>query len=138
METPLANAAKREWLFMPVPITLAFSSADPKDFTYCRTNGPMTEADPASARPNPSRMDFLPRSMTSGGMSEYFVLMMNSATDFVSPGALGNSAAGPGAADTPLAPIANVDSVNEFLNKSRRFITAYFPSLVGDMPPHIP
>jgi hypothetical protein len=28
----LANAANREWLFIPVPMTLAFSSADPKDF----------------------------------------------------------------------------------------------------------
>jgi hypothetical protein len=68
--------------------------------------------------------------MTSGGISEYFVLTMNSATDFVSPGAFGNSAAGGVAAERLLAPIAKVDSVSEFLNKSRRFITAYIPSLV--------
>jgi hypothetical protein len=104
-----------------------------KGLRYCRTSGPMTEADPASARPKPSRMDFLPRSMTSGGMSENFVLTMNSATDFVSPGAFGNSAAGAGAAARPLDPIARVDNVSEFLNISRRFITACFPSLCPEM-----
>src|SRR4051794_38458318 len=103
-------------------MTLAFSSADPNDFTYWRTIGPMLEADPASARPKPSRMDFLPSSMTFGGMSEYFVPTMNSATDFVSPGAFGNSAAGAGSAETLPAPAAKAENDSEVLNSSRRFM----------------
>src|ERR1700722_6007674 len=99
METPFTNAAKRGWAFMPVPITLARISLAPNDSAYFRAIGPITEADPASARPNPSRIDFLPRSMTSAGISSYLVLTINSATDLVSPGAFGNSAgAGAGAA----------------------------------------
>src|SRR4051812_840614 len=82
----------------------------------------MVEADPASARPKPSRMDFLPSSMTSGGMSEYFVPTMNSATDFVSPGAFGNSAAGAGSAETVPAPAAKAENDSEVLNSSRRFM----------------
>ena len=36
-------------------------SVTPSDFTYCRTRGAMTDADPARARPKPSSIDFLPR-----------------------------------------------------------------------------
>src|ERR1700730_14572538 len=82
----------------------------------------MTEPDPARASPKPSRMDFLPSSSTSAGMSSYFVLTMNSATYLVSPGAFGNSAAGRGEACTRPRPNANADIASEFLNKSRRFI----------------
>src|SRR6185503_17899374 len=89
---------------MAVPMTLAFAGAVPSDCTYWRASGAIADTEPANARPNPSRIDFLPSSMTSGGMSLYLVPTMNSATDFVRPGALGNSAAGPGAARTGLAP----------------------------------
>src|ERR1700686_4753115 len=111
MDTPFTKAARRGWAFIPVPITLARISPDPKDSTYFRAIGPITDADPASANPNPSRIDFLPRSMTSGGMSAYFVLTMNSATDLVSPGALGNSAAaGAGEASTRRVVSARADA----------------------------
>src|SRR6202030_4227680 len=94
----------------------------PSDCTYWRTSGPMTERDPASANPKPSRMDFLPSSSTSAGISSYFVLTMNSATYLVSPGAFGNSAAGAGDAYRRPGPSARADIAKEFLNKSRRFI----------------
>src|SRR6266446_5919166 len=89
----------------------------------------MLEPEPASARPNPSRMDFLPKSSTSAGMSSYFVLTMNSATYLVSPGAFGNSAGGPGEAYARPRPNAIADSTKEFLNKSRRFILHYLQDL---------
>src|SRR5713101_6551343 len=89
----------------------------------------MTDAEPASAKPKPSKMDFLPKLSTSAGMSAYFVLTMNSATYLVSPGALGNSAAGPGEAYTRPLPSANADIAREFLNRSRRFIFDYLRDL---------
>src|SRR5258708_31091797 len=49
---------------------------------------------------------------------------MNSATYLVSPGAFGNSAAGTGDAYKRPRPSANAETAREFLNKSRRFITA--------------
>src|SRR5665213_1372659 len=58
-------------------------------------------------------------------MSSYFVLMINSATDFVRPGAFGNSAGGQavaGAASMRLPVSASADAANEVLNRSRRFI----------------
>src|SRR5258707_6055591 len=69
-------------------------------------------------------MDFLPRSITSAGISSYFVLTMNSATYLVSPGAFGNSVAGTGDAYRRPRPSANAETAREFLNKSRRFMTA--------------
>src|SRR5580704_19355361 len=132
MDTPFTKAAKRGWAFMPVPITLARISLAPNDSAYFRAIGPITEADPASARPNPSRIDFLPSSMTSAGMSSYFVLTINSATDLVSPGALGNSTAGAGEtgkASTLRLVSARADAASEFLNKSRRFIVHFLVSV---------
>src|SRR5258708_2053702 len=123
METPFTNAAKRGWLFIPVPMTLAFDSVEPKDCAYWRAIGPMTDADPASANPKPSKIDFFPSSMTSAGIASYFVLTMNSATDLVRPGAFGNSAAaGAGDASTRPPVNASADTASELLNKSRRFI----------------
>src|SRR6202011_5487302 len=90
-------------------------------------SGAMTEPDPASANPKPSKMDFLPKSSTSAGMSSYLVLTMNSATYLVSPGAFGNSAAGPGDAYCRPRLSANADIAREFLNKSRRFIKVPLP-----------
>ena len=117
MDTPFAKAAKRGWAFIALPITLARISPDPKDSTYFRAIGPITDADPASANPNPSRIDFLPSSTTSGGMSSYFVLTINSATDLVSPGAFGNSAAGAGEASTRRPVSASADSGQRILEQ---------------------
>src|SRR5258705_9437936 len=103
---------------------LDFTSRKPSDCTYWRTSGAIVEPEPASANPKPSRMDFLPRSITSAGISSYLVLTMNSATYLVSPGAFGNSAAGTGDAYRRPRPSANAETAREFLNKSRRFITA--------------
>src|SRR5579862_7783339 len=135
MDTPFANAAKRGWAFIAVPITLARISPDPNDSTYFRAIGPITDADPASANPKPSRIDFFPSSITSGGMSSYFVLMMNSATDLVSPGAFGNSvaAAGAGEASARCPARARADAASEVLNKSRRFMSAVLVSLLDSI-----
>jgi hypothetical protein len=71
-----------------------FVSPNPSPCTYRRTSGTIVEADPASASPNPSSIDFFPKSSTSPGISSYFVFTINSAIYFVSPGALGNSVTG--------------------------------------------
>src|SRR5579863_788532 len=123
MDTPFTKAAKRGWAFIPVPMTLARISPNPNDSAYFRAIGPITEADPASAKPKPSKIDFLPSSITSAGMSSYFVLTINSATDLVRPGAFGNSAAGAGAAPVPRLVSASAEAANEVLNKSRRFMS---------------
>src|ERR1700676_1265028 len=129
MDTPFTKAAKRGWAFIPLPITLARISPNPKDSAYFRAIGPITDADPASARPKPSRIDFLPNSITSAGISSYFVLTINSATDLVSPGAFGNSAAaGTGEAFTPRLVSASADAASALLNKSRRFISRFLVS----------
>ena len=91
---PLASAAKRGWTFIFVPMMLEFPPQGPSDSMYCRMIGPAVEADPASARPNPSKIVFLPRAITFSGMSSYFVFTINSETYLVSPGALANSSAG--------------------------------------------
>src|SRR6266852_6360826 len=122
METPFTKAARRGWAFIPVPLTLAFISPNPKDSAYFRAIGPITDAEPASARPNPSRIDFFPNSITSAGMSAYFVLTINSATDLVSSGAFGNSAAAAGDGDASPRPLvsARADAAREVLIKPRR------------------
>src|SRR5712691_9992765 len=125
METPLAKAAKRAGAFIAVPITVALAPENPRLCTYCRTIGPMTDADPASDSPNPSRIDFLPSANTSSGISAYFELTMNSHTYLVSPGAFGNSPAGLGEAATSPPPTANADNAREFLKKSRRIMGAH-------------
>src|ERR1700680_760987 len=123
MDTPFTKAARRGWAFIPVPITLARISPTAKDSAYFRAIGPITDADPASANPNPSKIDFLPSTITSAGISSNLVLTINSATDLVRPGAFGNSAAGgTGDAFTPRPVSARADAASELLNKSRRFI----------------
>src|ERR1700722_8538640 len=139
METPFTKAAKRGWAFIAVPITLARISPKPNDSAYFRAIGPITDARPPSARPHPSRIAFFPSSTTSGGMSSYFVLTINSATDLVSPGAFGNSVAGvgeTGKASTLRLVSARADAASEVLNKSRRFIfhflVSFQDSVLGD------
>src|SRR5260370_34299884 len=134
MDTPFTKAAKRGWAFIPVPITLARISPNPKDSAYFRAIGPITDADPASANPNPSKIDFLPSSITSGGIPSYFVLTINSATDLVSPGALGNSARDVGEASTRPPVSASADAASEFLNRSRRFMSHFLVSFQGSFP----
>ena len=52
----------------------------PRASMYSFISGASVETDPASARPKPSSIDFLPRAITSSGMSSYRVLTMNSET----------------------------------------------------------
>src|SRR5580692_479990 len=85
MEIPFTNAAKRGADFSPVPIRVAFASQIPKDCTYWRLIGPDCATEPASARPNPSRMDFLPMAKTSAGISSKRVLRTKSTTYWVRP-----------------------------------------------------
>src|SRR5271168_5120033 len=87
--------------------------------------GPMLEADPASARPNPSKIVFLPTAITFSGMSSYFTFTINSETYLVSPGAAGKSPVAAANADDsdkcqPLTAAAVATS--EFLKKSRRIM----------------
>src|SRR5579862_4314905 len=97
----------------------------------------MTEAEPARARPRPSRMDFLPSAMTSAGMSAYFVPTTNSLTCLVRSGALGNSlrsAGNAGAGDAAAGDVAasagetfapprvNAERASPASKKSRRFM----------------
>src|SRR5882672_6289689 len=86
MEMPLASAAKRGWTFIFVPMMLAFPLAHPSVSIYCRMRGPITEADPASDNPNPSRIVFFPSATTFSGMSSYFAFTINSETYLVRPG----------------------------------------------------
>src|SRR5258708_7341113 len=128
MDTPFTKAAKRGSAFIPVPITLARISPNPKVSASFRAIRPITDADPGSAKPKPSRIDFLPSSITSGGISSYFVLTMNSATDLVRPGAFGNSAGGAGEASTRRLVSASAEAAREVLNKSRRFMSHFLVS----------
>src|SRR5690242_16116691 len=86
MATPFAKAAKRGGALMPVPMMLALPSEQLSDLRYWRTNGPVTEVDPASARPKPSKIDFLVIPMICSGMSLNFVLKINSETYRVTAG----------------------------------------------------
>src|ERR1041385_4081972 len=119
---PFAIAAKRAGTFKAVPMTLDFDSDELNEPTYFRTNGPISETEPARARPRPSRMDFRPSSKTSGGISSYFVLTMKSATYFVSPGAVENSPEF--WASAGILGAANRPNVAQ---KCRRFIEFPFP-----------
>src|SRR5580693_3513555 len=103
-------------------MTLELPPHGPSDSMYCRMRGPAVEADPASARPNPSRIVFLPRAITFSGMSSYFVFTINSETYLVSPGALGNSSAGLAKASTRSPRSASPASAKDVLQKSRRII----------------
>src|SRR6266545_4584024 len=81
---PFANAAKRGGTFIFVPIIVQPRSlTQPSFFKYVRTICPDSAALPASARPRPSRIERLPKCITSRGMSRLFVRTMNSATSAV-------------------------------------------------------
>jgi hypothetical protein len=87
--------------------------------------GPVTETDPASASPKPSRIVFFPSSITFAGISSYFVFTMNSVTYFVSPDDFGNSselhgrvaAAEDRGSRKPAVGSAAAANSNEFLKK---------------------
>src|ERR1700674_347739 len=122
MEMPLASAAKRGWTFIFVPMTIEFPPQGPSDSMYCRMRGPAVEADPASARPKPSKIVFLPRTITFSGMSSYFVFTINSETYLVTPGALGKSSAGFANASAGPPRSANPTRARDVLQKSRRIM----------------
>src|ERR1700674_435356 len=64
--------------------------------------GPLSAREPANANPRPSRIDFLPKSITSWGRSSYFESRTNWPTYFVRPGVWGKSLA-----EAPPAPLAD-------------------------------
>src|SRR5260370_2062175 len=104
---------------------------------YSRQIVPVCARDPASARPRPSRMDFLPSSMTSSGISSYFVEATNLPTYSVKPGALGKSLPCTPPA-LPPEPARTVDPIapREALPKSRRNpFHLLFHSLLRPSPP---
>src|SRR6266404_8973370 len=94
MDTPFTNAAKRGEVFFEEPMMVAFAPQIPRCATYSRQIAPIWAREPANASPNPSRMDFLPSSMTSCGISSYFVDAINFPTYSVRPGAFAKSPAG--------------------------------------------
>src|SRR2546429_9854567 len=92
METPLANAAKRGGAFVSLPKTHVPLFSKPSDCKYFRTSGPLSATEPASARPKPSKIDFLPSSRTSSGICAKVVSATNWATYLVTPSTSGNGA----------------------------------------------
>src|SRR6266404_6026000 len=120
MDTPFTKAAKRGEVFFEEPMMVAFPPQTPRCSTYSRQIGPVCARDPASARPKPSRTDFLPSSMTSPGISSYFVEATNLLTYSVKPGASGKSLLGASLA-LPTEPARKVDpsTPREVLPKSR-------------------
>src|SRR5581483_1288068 len=98
--------------------------------------GPLTETEPASAKPKPSRMVFLPSSITFTGIFSYFVFTIKSLTYFVRPGDFGNTAdshggtaAEAGASNSERAGKAAAAASKLFLKNWRR-IMFYLRSLV--------
>src|SRR6202047_2426270 len=102
MEMPFSSAAKRGEVFIAVPITVALP-LPPHCSIYFREIGPLSAREPANASPKPSRMDFLPSSISSAGIFSYLVCRTNCPTYCVSPGVFGKSAAGTLAASVPSA-----------------------------------
>src|SRR5258706_16375455 len=80
MPTPLAKAAKRGAILRWVPITVAGPAPRLRSEKCRRTSSPQCVAPPDSARPSPSRIDFLPSATTSAGRSPGRALQINSAT----------------------------------------------------------
>src|SRR5438309_3547192 len=120
MDTPFTNAAKRGEVFFEEPMMEDFPSQTRSCSRYSRQIVPVCARDPASARPKPSRIDFLPSSMTSSGISSYFAEATNLPTYSVNPGALGKSL--PGASPAlPVEAARTVDPITprEALPKSR-------------------
>src|SRR5260370_5530348 len=120
MDTPFTKAAKRGEVFFEEPMMEDFPPQIPSCSRYARQIVPVCDRDPASAKPNPSRIDFLPSSMTSPGISSYFVEATNLPTYSVRPGALGKSFRG----TLPALPIESATRVDpstlrEVLPKSR-------------------
>jgi hypothetical protein len=68
---------------------------------YWREIGPDSAREPARANPRPSRIDFLPSSITCSGISSYVVVVTNRPTYSVRPFVLGKSA--PNAVPAPFA-----------------------------------
>src|SRR5436309_12644039 len=120
MDTPFTKAAKRGEVFFEEPMMVAFPPQIPRCSTYSLEIIPVCARDPASASPNPSRMDFLPSSMTSSGISAYFAEATNFPTYSVKPGALGKSSLGTSSA-LPSERARMVDPIapREVLPKSR-------------------
>src|SRR6266850_2992318 len=120
MDTPFTNAAKRGEVFFEEPMMEDFPSQLPRCPRYSRQIVPVCARDPASARPSPSRMDFLPSSMTSSGISRYLVEATNLPTYSVKPGALGKSLPSTPPAP-PAEPARTADPITprEALPKSR-------------------
>src|SRR4051812_7221946 len=93
---PFTNAANLGGALMAEPRIVAPLLDSPRAVTYARLNLPVSATEPQSASPKPSRIDFLPSSMTSSGTFRYTVLQMNVAISSVKPSILGKA---PGVGD---------------------------------------
>src|SRR5258708_32272948 len=95
---PFSSAAKRGEVFCAEPMMVAFPLHTPICSTYLREIEPLSPREPARANPRPSRIDFLPRSITCSGISSYDVVLTNLTTYAVRPGGVGEAAASAGPA----------------------------------------
>src|SRR5262249_55044742 len=75
------------------PMIVASPRDSPSDCTYARLSRPVSATEPERASPSPSRIDFLPRSITSSGISRNVVLIMKAATSWVMPSGFGGAPA---------------------------------------------
>src|SRR6266481_7710025 len=89
---PFSSAAKRGEVFCAEPMMVAFLLHTPICSTYLREMEPLSAREPARANPRPSRIDFLPSSITCSGISSYVVVVTNRPTYSVRPFVLGKSA----------------------------------------------
>src|ERR1700675_1008088 len=110
MEIPFSSAAKRADVFIAVPITVALP-LPPHCSIYFREIGPLSACEPAKASPKPSRMDFLPSSMTKAGILSYLVCRTNCPTYWVNPGVFGKSTAG--TTPAPSKPLPSAPAASE-------------------------
>src|SRR5579864_4636840 len=134
MAIPLTRAAKRGASLVAEPSTAAPPEPQPSDATYCWINGAVAAFEPLSASPRPSRIDFFPSSMVSGGTSPSCVLTTNSATREVSFSTLGKlvslqvSSAPPLKAGADVLKTPRVTAIPVFLKRSLRFMSLFFLS----------
>src|SRR5690242_4997835 len=97
---------------------------------YLRLMGPDSATEPARARPKPSRIDFFPRTRTSGGMSSYFVFRTNCPMYFVRPVASGKGFWAPAAKPPPdLLNKAAAPVTKDAFNRSRLIMISSSPAL---------
>src|SRR6266849_9316 len=130
---PFSSAAKRGEVLCADPMMVAFPLHAPICSTYFREIDPLSARAPARANPRPSRIDFLPSSITCSGISSYVVVATNRPTYSVRPFVLGKSA--PHAVPAPFTDVGTTLEATmprEALPKSR--LSIFSPRGSDDLP----